>query len=183
MSLKYGLEWKWEQIFTDRTPENIVSQSVSQIGRIGARKQNCVEKRKENNPVVLWKGQSPLMKRLWRQLSPLCVPWVGCTPTSCLNREITWKSHCDIWLSFSFPFYSQTVWFTGVLLESGELWKVNSSTGLRYQNVTFPPLWLSREGLRVCLLCSNYYFMFYPIIHTGQFPYGCSSASLTLVAQ
>lgn len=83
-------------------------------------------------------------------------------------------------ISFSFPFYSQTVWFTGVLLESGELWKENSSTGLRYWKVTFPPLWLSREGLRVCLLCSNYYIVFCLIIHTRKFPYDCSSVSFTL---
>lgn len=86
-------------------------------------------------------------------------------------------------ISFSFPFYSQTVWFTGVLLESGELWKENSSTGLRYRKVTFPPLWLSWEGLRVCLLCRNYYLIFCPITHTRWFPYDCSSASLTLVVQ
>lgn len=63
------------------------------------------EKRKENNPVVLWKGQSLLMKRLWRQLSPLSAPRVGRTPTFCLNnREIMWKSHRDIWHFFQFPF-------------------------------------------------------------------------------
>lgn len=62
------------------------------------RPENKTVWRKENNPVVLRKGQSLQIKRVWRQLSPLSVPWVGCTPTSCLNiREILRKSHGDIW--------------------------------------------------------------------------------------
>lgn len=86
-------------------------------------------------------------------------------------------------ISFSFPFYSQTVWFTGVLLESGEVWKENSSVGLRYWKVIFLPLWLSPEGLRVGLIHSNEYLIFCSIIDTRQFPYDCSSStSSTLIA-
>lgn len=87
-------------------------------------------------------------------------------------------------ISFSFPFYSQTVWFTGVLLESGEVWKENSSMGLRYRKVTCLPLWLSPEGLRVGPIRSNEHLIFCSIVDTRQFPFDCSSsASSTLVTQ
>lgn len=71
-----------------------------------------------------------------------------------------------------------------VLLESGEVWKENSSIGLIYRKVIFLSLWLSPEGLRVGPIRCYEYIIFCSTIGTRRFPHDCSSsASLTLVAQ